>query len=317
MKLVDILARELTEWPAEASHACMTEEGLSFTEGGAPAWIRGKFSILHSGVEVLWLLRACTKETYGLQECEEHLVSHGEWESARAAYLLTQQPAQDPELSKIGKSMTKANKDGWIRHRGGKCPVETKRALVDVRLRDGFVNMGTAESFDWGHDGVAGDIMAWKASKTEAKGEPVSQHESPPETSMPSFDPVSLRQQWESLGHEIKSNECSIKATQEVIAGLVERQEAIKAELKAAGFLIYAEVDPVKVEASEDMSDPKNWREGDVFTITSEGTHGFKVGHKVRMHHDDGSDMKGYEDYDDVFESKWIEDTSLKFHSRR
>lgn len=288
MKLVDILARELSEWPVGASHACMTEEGLSFTEGGPPGWNGIRFSILHGESDVLWLLRACTKETYGLQECEEHLVTHGEWQSARAAYLLTQQPAQDPQLSKIGKSMTKANKDGWIRHRGGKCPVEAG-TLVDVRYRDGDISFSQpalmkgksdeAWAHDWGHSDSCADIVAWRPAKTEAKevedsmakiGEAMSETTEESEERFSGEkeapnDPVSLRQQWESLGHEIKSNECSIKAIQEAIAGLIERQEAIKAELKAAGFLIYAEAEPVKVDYSKDMSDPRNWLVGDVF----------------------------------------------------
>ena len=34
--------------------------------------------------------------------------------------------------------MAKANKYGWILHRGGECPVEVE-TMVDVRFRDGYV----------------------------------------------------------------------------------------------------------------------------------------------------------------------------------
>ncbi len=74
------------------------------------------------------------------------------------------------------------SKEGFIRHRGGKCPVEAG-TLVDVRYRSGDINLGvpalTITSDEshvfgsrrggyldlasyWGHDGLPGDIMAYR-----------------------------------------------------------------------------------------------------------------------------------------------------------
>lgn len=324
MKLVDILARELTEWPAKAvvfvqddDKECKPAGRLDQTAPNGGIWLRN-----HPQHQGSFFAKSLADDR------DTAVVKKKEWETARAAYLLTQQPAQDPQLSKIGKSMTKANKDGWIRHRGGKCPVDAG-TLVDVRFRDGEISCSQqalmkgkpdeAWAKDWAHSGHCGDIMAWRPAKTEAKESQETSEEtigSCDQPKEPPSDPVSLRQQWESLGHEIKSNECSIQSIQEAIAGLVERQESIKAELKAAGFLIYAEAETVKVDASEDMSDPKNWREGDVFTVTQTGSHSFNIGQKVKMTHDDGSMVKLYESCDNDQEGYWVHDYILEFNSR-
>lgn len=66
----------------------------------------------------------------------------------------------------------KPNKDGWIRHRGGKCPVEAG-ALVDTKHRDGkivLVHHATADAnmsdiglqTIWKHRKDEFDIMYWR-----------------------------------------------------------------------------------------------------------------------------------------------------------
>ena len=56
----------------------------------------------------------------------------------------------------------KANKTGWIRHRGGKCPVEAG-TLVDVRFRSGITKtVCDSQSFRWSHSAALGDIMAYR-----------------------------------------------------------------------------------------------------------------------------------------------------------
>ena len=75
----------------------------------------------------------------------------------------------------------KANKEGWKRHRGGKCPVEAG-TLVDVRYRSGDINIGVSAltgpvdknhvfgsrnggyldlARNWDHKGTPEDIMAY------------------------------------------------------------------------------------------------------------------------------------------------------------
>ena len=66
--------------------------------------------------------------------------------------------------------MAKTNKDGWIRHRGGKCPLPLGQ-LVQVRKRDSSIQHITILELDFGHYSVIwrhmpgdedNDIMAYK-----------------------------------------------------------------------------------------------------------------------------------------------------------
>lgn len=61
----------------------------------------------------------------------------------------------------------KANKDGWIRHRGGKCPVDVGE-LVDVRMRCKHEEIAV-DAFDlrWEHDGHPEEVMQWRPHKAE------------------------------------------------------------------------------------------------------------------------------------------------------
>lgn len=67
--------------------------------------------------------------------------------------------------------MAKPNKDGWIRHRGGKCPVDAE-ALVEVRNRAGDIAVTggtscTSVSWHWSHSKHCGDIMAYRPHKPD------------------------------------------------------------------------------------------------------------------------------------------------------
>lgn len=54
------------------------------------------------------------------------------------------------------------NKPKWIRHRGGKCPVDDGTNM-EYRLRDGSTINGCHPQFaNWGHYGVDADIMAYR-----------------------------------------------------------------------------------------------------------------------------------------------------------
>ena len=75
--------------------------------------------------------------------------------------------------------MSKPNKDGWIRHRGGKCPVGAGVA-VDYRMR-ADVKAGVFSVSDegaelrWSHGMGPGDIMAFRIHKPAEQVEPVSE----------------------------------------------------------------------------------------------------------------------------------------------
>ncbi len=55
--------------------------------------------------------------------------------------------------------------DGWIEWEGGECPVDAL-VMVEVKLRHLKQSIcDTAERWDWSHDGVTGDILAYRVVK--------------------------------------------------------------------------------------------------------------------------------------------------------
>lgn len=146
--------------------------------------------------------------------------------------------------------MAKANKDGWIRHSGGECPVE-KGVRVDVRYRDGDVSMNqpalekgiSTESWakTWKHLGASGDIMAYRLHTPKPQQEP---------------KPMTA----EEIRAQYMENLSSIAMLHTKNAALVD-------DLRKLGFDFHE----APKEPQEDMSDPKNWRAGDLVQCVSVG----------------------------------------------
>lgn len=64
------------------------------------------------------------------------------------------------------------NAEGWIRHRGGKCPVDGE-VKVETRQRGGQIVIESAQDFWWEHRGNNCDIMAYRLHKPAEQVEPV------------------------------------------------------------------------------------------------------------------------------------------------
>lgn len=172
--------------------------------------------------------------------------------------------------------MTKQTKDGWIRHRGGKCPVDAG-AMVDVRYRDGVEHFKTSaiespdcEEENWIHEAnkssvlASCDIMAYRVCEhvvDRAQVDPAALAEiASINVAHYSENPIQWRDRITQIDADIKFEEerhCSNMACMDQ-----ERAELV-AKLAAEGFaLIAAVVEPV--EPVEDMSDWRNWKAGDL-----------------------------------------------------
>lgn len=136
--------------------------------------------------------------------------------------------------------MSKANKDGWIRHRGGKCPL-SGNPVVDVRLRTGAWQRGYASCYEWSHNNQPYDIMAYSIHTAEQK-------EPQPMTA-------------EQIRTKYVENLASIADLHKQNAALIE-------DLRKMGFDFY----DAPTESKEDMSDPKSWRVGDWVEVLDTST---------------------------------------------
>lgn len=154
MKLVEILAKELVEWPDHAYVAVQDDDSD----------------------HTIWFLQSDHRDLSFMS---------GGWECESLFNILINCPSQlahdhataivtraDWEKEKMKKAAPKKNAEGWIRHRGGKCPVDDG-TLIDIRCRDGIVKEGvvcgdqftrTSEMF-WIHEGDNAEVMAYRLHK--------------------------------------------------------------------------------------------------------------------------------------------------------
>lgn len=153
MKLVQLLAKELKEWPEGVDVYAQDANGKIYPWVGIP-----------SRDEDEWL-------------CEGAKIHQGKsWFSGEE-----KKPCDDHMAANVTKSQWQAerekmNKPKWIRHRGGKCPVKAGTKVV-TRYRDGVVsdwcmtrNQNTEEgclSAIWSHSGDETDIMAYYIEETK------------------------------------------------------------------------------------------------------------------------------------------------------
>ena len=201
--------------------------------------------------------------------------------------------------------MSKPNKDGWIRHRGGKCQVEAG-GRVDYRMRNGRIGINErAELLDWGRDKEIprADIMAYRLHNPAEQVEACSKPD-PHDSAKRDSDYVC----W--MRDRIAEIDRTVEALEEERVSLVQR-------LEGEGFRLIERVNAGlsdAMQAHEDMSNPKNWRVGDVFAQIAEGSWSHSDGTLWTMTHDGGTDMRNYRA--DTGSDKYVKDFALKFHSR-
>ena len=142
MKLIDLLVKELPHrggWPDGALNATQDKDGqVCFSAGAVPefgyvAWEGGDWL----GTE-FYTTRASDYATA--------IITRKQYESALSA------------------SKAVVGHDGWIKWAGGECPVDSD-AIVEVKFRNQNrykFNSDRAGDYDWSHDGVNGDIIAYR-----------------------------------------------------------------------------------------------------------------------------------------------------------
>lgn len=279
MKLVQLLAKELKEWPQGVTHLTQSEvdneiyNALDGNKEDSVESLNNRFdaSRRHS-------------------ESPYPVVTRDQWQAERE----------------------KMNKPKWIRHRGGKCPVKAGTKVV-TRYRDGVVSdwcmtrdQDTSEeclSSIWSHGGGDLDIMAYYVEETKdqeieevfpkhmafgyaSKEEMVAQigeecqfaqaASAAENTNLGTLtykieiDATEATQQIDSLVAKWGQIESPLKWRDEIIE-LEAREEEFRREreklirkLESEGFKLIDYVAPVYGEQVIDLSDWRNWQTGDI-----------------------------------------------------
>jgi len=192
-----------------------------------------------------------------------------------------------------GWRLVEADDEGWIPWSGGECPLPESK-LAEVRLQDG--QQGRFESIDllthrsWQKWNCGGDIIAYRPIlKTAERVENYT--EGLPHSAFWKTEP--------SVFDRLKS----AIAASESIPGIIAEIDALLPE----GYCVTKR----EVQPAEDMSDWRNWREGDLVSHKEGGT--FKI---VNIENPGYVGQYGVRIVDSNKETHWIYHRHLSFHSR-
>ncbi len=299
MDLVEILARELKKWPGEAAAIVQNEAG-NLTKLDS---LQVKFEWNQWDYTSGEMMRICGQRDgdFGRELASDHataIVTRADWQAAK------------DKLE--GKTVKKpnANKDGWVRHRGGKCPVEAG-TMIDVRHRAGdvFTECKVGESChckDWSHSNDDSDIMAYRIHTPSEQ--PATVKESlPVEPVAPISGPLQWRDRITEIDAESKAENERHSAA--MIALSTERADLVQ-KLASEGLAMIER----KAEPVEDMSDPAKWREGDLLECVFRHEGAYTMGKLysfIRL-----SEWGTARTLDDTGEENGVLPNQLKWHSR-
>lgn len=254
MKLVEILAKELKEWPENAEELGQCYDGdLHLIRGG------------NSSPEYLGIF---------VTKCDsigEDKVTRAQWRAER-------------DRQRGGE---------WKRHRGGKQPVADD-VIVEYKTRSGYTDTWLAKSLSWSHEGSEGDLMKYRViSQPQAEEVGVNIPAGAKLEFAGSVDGVDIKDldwtvigttssdfsvgQWHQIDGPLKWRDTIIHC--QAIIEDCEREIAKNENLLALeGFALITAMTPVAGMADVDMSDWRNWKVGDIVEVILPNDSGLMVG---------------------------------------
>lgn len=339
MKLLQLLAKELKEWPEDGGPVAAVVQDPDRTAYVRPHDDADEFAFRQNEWIGVWHNSATARPLSGL--ATDHataIVTRADWEAEKARIA-----------GKVD--------GGWRRHKGVKQPV-ADGVKVEIRTRGGDFEVCSADGFAWGANG-AGQIMAYRIHKPAEQPAPVSEEVIVEDKSgnlsgltVPHhmlFGYASKEEMREATGCEslqeavqmiAKDAGTFLPGALESVSGPLEWRNRIRyldtqrAELEATYQRQIGEIDgeraslvgklaqeglalvEVAVQAVEDMSDPVNWRKGDLITFVEEAKDRcFTTGKQYVFEDLDGYGSAGVLADDEGDENGWAVEY-FKWHSR-
>lgn len=279
MKLVQLLAKELKEWPEGAKYITQEDD-----DGSVTLWYRAKPKY-KSGE---WVLDRDLDDSrdyayilHGIDTASDNktsIVTQDQWQAERE----------------------KMNKPKWIRHRGGLNPIDND-VLVEVKLRSGDIQSAYSSDFIWRHVGCdySVNIMQYRIMQ-ETENQEIEEVETIDTAKAPTIeyafgdkdsDPKDL--DWKQLGTLTYKLEIDATEATKEIDSLVEKWGQIESPLKWRDAIIHCQaiIEDCEREIERnvslldaeglmmqkdsknamqhyqtdiDMSDWRNWKAGDI-----------------------------------------------------
>lgn len=268
MKLVELLAKELAEWPENVVVYFQWGNGEVFaTSKGFPTeYNDGMWYVVGSDIEMAYNAPMYDKKLDLADDHDTANVNRAQWQAER-------------DRQKGGE---------WKRHRGGKCPVKAG-TKVSTRHRDGKVfgvHFQTAEygthqnvmDVVWKHTGDEHDIMAYRvisqpqAEEVEVKDTTIGtlRYKVEIDTTEASQAIDDLTAKWDQIETPFKWRD-EVTELNAYIEKYTRERDAIIERLASEGFALIPPVVSVVSEFSGvDMSDWRNWKRGDVIEMIAD-----------------------------------------------
>ena len=273
MKLVELLAKELAEWPECINKFTCDPNGEI---RGAPMTAYDFYPVGHVDLDQR------TKNLAGLGD-DLPFVDRAQWQAER-------------DRQKGGE---------WKRHRGGKQPVFEGK--VEVKFRDGDIEEWFSHSLDWSHNGKGRDIMQYRIiSQPQAEEVEVRKFTQDLNMHTPQGEfirgPISLNDEVIYPAEAQWQQSTGPLAWRDTIIHCQAFIEDCEREIQRNMDLLDAEGLMMQTDSKKamqhyvpqvDLLDWNNWQNGDILEIVAnEGGHEFEIGNKVTVIGIDRDDSK-------------------------
>lgn len=225
MKLVELLAMELKDWP-EAGCEQGPIESMSQDDD---------LQVSHySGVRQVWNDASgdwSGSVGMGYVPCSRFTLP--ELATDHATAIVTRADWQ-AEKARI------AGKETWLRHRGRKCPVQSG-TLVDLKLRGGVIHRSKfCDNHAWIHTGKPFDVMYWRLSEPDEQLALVSEEA---EVFTATVESVSGPLEWRDRIYELDTQRAELEATYQRQIGEIDGdREGLVERLASEGLALVERV---------------------------------------------------------------------------
>lgn len=298
MKLVELLAKVVGEWPKGAEYAVQDGDHLQTIKYGKT---KGNLGLKEEGHGLdVWQNRS-----WGFTS--NHDFDHDELASDfLTAIVIKAQWQAERDRQKGGE---------WKRHRGGKQPVADE-VRVEFKFRSGVTGECYADNLLWDHQKQYDDVMQYRiisqpqAEEVEMKlNERVQAEFDKPDSEKGIIQHESSAAFFEHLGiAKTDQIDGPFKWRDEVaelnayIEKYTRERDALIERLASEGFALIPAMTPVIGVADIDMRDWRNWKVGDVFITDGECQY-YTKGKEYSVHglENDSAPIKAIDDNGDVY----------------
>jgi len=268
MKLVELLAKELSKWPVGEGYAVQDSDGeVKFGFGNDPeksdggkVWLRAQAA---SAVRMDLALA---------EDCATAIVTREMWQAER-------------DRQKGGE---------WKRHRGGKCPVPagTKVStrhrngeVVDVHFHTATTGSGPATmNTIWKHTGDDHDIMQYKVISQPQAEEVETFSESVHKPIIEALNTMASEWHEDQIDGPIKWRD-TVNELDAYIEEFTRQREALINRLADEGFALIGKINKNldKIDATLNMTDWRNWKAGDIVVCKTDNSGQFTKGFRYEV----------------------------------